>query len=216
GCSTGIHQRAPRRATVRSPDSAATSGGLTIASKWQIGRVANLNYPPRVEAFRPAPWREVAMKAIQRIVAAAAFAFVLPAPADAATTDPEVVIYRFPGVRDDGGAANVGVATVFHCTNFSGVPENIRFVTRNSGGTLKNNDVFSIGHLSTTTMATHVVTAYVNAGLNTGLVGQGTTAIAATSINVICTAMTIEAAATNPIGVALRGIRFNPIPGSQE
>ena len=39
---------------------------------------------------------------------------------------------------------------------------------------------------------------------------------AATSINVICTAMTVDAANAKPTGVALRGIRFNPVPGSQE
>jgi len=44
----------------------------------------------------------------------------------------------------------------------------------------------------------------------------GTTAIAATSINIICTAATVDASAHTPIGVALRGIRFNPVPGSQE
>ena len=53
------------------------------------------------------------MKAIHSMVAALGLAFVLPAPADAAQTDPEVIIYRFPGVRDDGGAASTGVATVF-------------------------------------------------------------------------------------------------------
>jgi 23S rRNA G2445 N2-methylase RlmL len=44
----------------------------------------------------------------------------------------------------------------------------------------------------------------------------GTTAIAATSINIICTAETIDASTAVPIGVARRGIRFSPVPGSQE
>jgi len=44
------------------------------------------------------------MKAIHWTIAATALAFVLPAPASAAQSDPEVIIYRFPGVRDDGGA----------------------------------------------------------------------------------------------------------------
>src|SRR5262252_331017 len=85
-------------------------------------------------AFCPA--REETMKAIHWIVAAAALAYSLPAPATAATSDPEVIIYRFPGVYDDGGPTNNGVATVFHCTNFSGVTENIRIVTRGSDGVL--------------------------------------------------------------------------------
>ena len=43
------------------------------------------------------------MKAIHSMVAVAAITFGLMAPASAATTDPEVIIYRFPGVRDNGG-----------------------------------------------------------------------------------------------------------------
>jgi len=52
--------------------------------------------------------------------------------------------------------------------------------------------------------------------LATGAVSQGTAAIAATSINIICTAMTIDASTIAPVGVALRGIRFSPVPESQE
>jgi hypothetical protein len=40
--------------------------------------------------------------AIHSMIAALGLAFVLPAPADAAQTDPEVIIYRFPGVLDNG------------------------------------------------------------------------------------------------------------------
>jgi len=68
------------------------------------------------------------MKAIHWIIAAVALSFVQPT--QAAQSDPEVIIYRFPGVLDNGGASNTGLATSFHCTNFSGAAENIRFVTR--------------------------------------------------------------------------------------
>jgi hypothetical protein len=157
------------------------------------------------------------MKAIHWIIAAAALAFVQPTPASAAPTDPEVIIYRFAGVRDNGGSTNVGVATSFHCTNFSGVAETIRFVTRNFDGTLLSNHATTIPHLATLTASTHGPLAYINTGLlNTGAVSQGTTAIAATSINIICTAETIDASTAAPVGVARRGIRFNPVPGSQE
>ena len=156
------------------------------------------------------------MKAIRWIIPAAALTFVQPA--QAATTDPEVIIYRFPGVRDDGAAENLGVATVFHCTNFSGVAENIRLVTRDTAGNLLTNRVFNVTHLATVTTPTHPTVLYTDTltTLNTGLVAQGTTAIAATSINVICTAVTIDASAGLPNGFALRGVRFNPAPGSQE
>jgi hypothetical protein len=143
---------------------------------------------------------------------------VAPAqPGQAAVGDPELILYRFPGVTDNGGGANSGVATVFHCTNFSGVAEHIRFVTRRFDGFLLNNSVLIVDHLRTFTAATHPATMFGNEGfLNTGPVLQGTTAIAATSINVICTAMIVDAASPTPVGVSLRGIRFNPAPGSQE
>ena len=48
------------------------------------------------------------------LVAVPGIAFVQPA--QAAQTDPEVIIYRFPGIRDDGGTSFTGIATVFHCT----------------------------------------------------------------------------------------------------
>jgi hypothetical protein len=156
------------------------------------------------------------MKTIHWLVASALMVG-MAAPAAAATTDPEVIIYRFPGVFDNGGANDLGVATSFHCTNFSGVTENIRFVTRGFDGTLLSNVVRVINHLTTTTVSTHGTVAYNEPQtLGTGFVAQGTTAIAATSINIICTAMTIDASTTVPIGVALRGIRFSPVPGSQE
>jgi len=154
------------------------------------------------------------MKTIHRILAVAALSFVQPG--HAATTDPEVIIYRFPGVRDDGSANFFGTATLFHCTNFSGAAETIRFVTRDNLGGLLNNTSMTIQHLGTVTLSTHGVASFVNFTVNTGAVGQGTTAVAATSINIICTAMIIDAANSKPVGVSLRGIRFNPIPGAQE
>ena len=157
------------------------------------------------------------MKVIHWMITALGLIFALPAVADAATTDPEVIIYRFPGVLDDGGGIDAGVATVFHCTNFSGVTENIRFVTRDFAGGLLQNDALSSTHLATKTVVTHQTHAYTSSlNLLTGPIFQGTTAIAATSTNIICTAMTIEASTAAPIGVALRGIRFSPVPGSQE
>src|SRR5262245_60604419 len=150
------------------------------------------------------------MKAIHWTVAAAAFAFVQPA--QAGINDPEVIIYRFPGIRDTGA----DVATVFHCTNFSGVLENVRFVIRRHDTTIATNLVQPINHLQNLTVATHPVNAYNNVGGPTGPLTQGTAAIAATSTNIVCSAMTIDAVASLPTGVVLPGIRFNPVPGSQE
>jgi len=157
------------------------------------------------------------MTKISSAVVSAALAIGMATPASAATSDPEVIVYRFPGVTDSGSGPGFGVATVFHCTNFSGVDENIRFATRRNDGQLVSNKVFIFPHLSTGTLSTHITAAYMqSADLAAQLVLQGTTAIAATSVNVICTAETIDASTTAPVGVARRGIRFNPVPGSQE
>ena len=156
-----------------------------------------------------------AVAAIAAVIAGLSLATMLPAAA--ASTDPEVIIYRFPGVLDDGSAGQSGVATSFHCTSFSGAVEIVRIVVRNFDGTLKANVAFPIGHLATKTASTHSAVLYTEDQVfNTGGVNQGTAAIAATSVNVICTAMTISASSTQPTGFALRGIRFNPIPGTQE
>jgi len=155
------------------------------------------------------------MKAIHWIIAAAALACT--EPVQAGVNDPEIIIYRFPGVLDDGSANNAGVATSFHCTNFSGAFENIRLVTRGPVGALLSNTPITLNHLETRTASTHGTNAYNNEiSLLTGAVTQGTTAIAATSVNIICTAETIDASTAVPIGVARRGIRFSPVPGSQE
>ena len=155
------------------------------------------------------------MKAVHWIIAAAALSSVQPS--QAAFGDPEVIIYRFPGVKDDGLADFTGVATVFHCTNFSGVTELIRYVTRNFDGTLKSNVTHSIGHLNSLGASTKSNFAYgTDVFLTTGLVSGGTTAIAATSTSIVCTATTVDAANSRPTGVSLRGVRFNPAPGTQE
>jgi hypothetical protein len=152
------------------------------------------------------------MKAIHWITAAAALACTEPVLAG--INDPEVIIYRFPGVTD---APTPRIATVFLCTNFSGATENIRYVTRFNNGDLATNKTVTIPHLVTLAAATRGTVAAYPISLNLAAeVLQGTTAIAATSTNIVCTAMTIDAGAPTPIGVALHAIRFSPVPGSQE
>src|SRR5262245_23367599 len=120
----------------------------TIASERQFRIIL-----PPCGGIPPPAHREVVMKAIQWIIAAAALSFVQPL--QAAQSDPEVIIYRFPGVLDNGGGTFAGVATLFICTNFSGVTETIRFVTRSSGGGLLTNTTLFIDHLQTKKAATH-------------------------------------------------------------
>src|SRR5262249_30373967 len=100
------------------------------------------------------------MKMIQWLMVSATLAIGMATPASAGTNDPEIIIYRFPGVRDNGGNPGAGVATVFHCTNFSGATENIRFATRDAGGTLGSNMTILIDHLTTRNASTHLNAAY--------------------------------------------------------
>jgi len=139
-----------------------------------------------------------------------------PAAGPGATTDPQVQVYRFSGIRDDGGAANAGIATLFHCTNFSGVIENFRVQVRSFSGTVLADVTNPIGHNVTITTSTHGTVAYFDdVVLNTGIVNQGSARIWATSTSIVCTAATVDAAAAGPSGIALNGIRFNPIPGTE-
>ena len=150
------------------------------------------------------------MKSLRYLITAAALAFTFPA--QAGINDPEVIIYRVSGVVDD----TTVLATSFHCTNFSGVTENIRIVVRDLGGTVKANVANSVPHLNTLIYSTHDVFIYGDFKLETGAIIGGTAAIAATSVNITCTAMQVQTNVTNAVGIALHMTRFNPIPGTQE
>src|SRR3954454_21594863 len=149
------------------------------------------------------------MKSVRHLIAVAALAFTMPA--QAGVNDPEVVIYRASGVVDAGVTA-----TSFHCTNFSGVTENVRIVVRGLGSSILANTVVPVAHLNTAILSTQDVFIYSDSSLATGATGGGTAAIAATSVNVTCTAMQVQTNVTNPVGIALHMTRFNPITGTQE
>src|SRR6185436_11756372 len=76
------------------------------------------------------------------------------------TTDPQMQIYRFTGLRDNGGAVNAGTATVLHCTNFSGSTETLRLQIRQFTGTVVKDNTFNVTHNYTFTIATHGVAAF--------------------------------------------------------
>src|SRR5262249_26995219 len=156
------------------------------------------------------------MKAIHWTIAAASLAFVQPTPALAAQSDPEVLIYRGAGVTDVGGSSFIGTATAVHCTNFSGVDENIRFVIRSGQGALLANRAITVSHLNTATVVTKPEAIFTGTSLITGGIQQGTVAVASTSINVTCTAMLVQADLGTPVGIALHMTRFNPIPATEE
>jgi hypothetical protein len=156
------------------------------------------------------------MKLLSSVVAAAILSAILPA--QGATTDPLKTIYRVPGVRDNGGGAQTGVATSFFCSNLSSVPETIRFVVRSAAGTVVGDQSFQMPSLRTVTASTHETTLFSETLVLTpgsGII-QGMAVILSTSLNVHCSAMIVDAAATVPQGIALHMVRVNPAPNTQE
>ena len=131
------------------------------------------------------------MKSIHSKIATMALVLGFPAAATAAVGDPEIILYRVTGIHANGGQ------TQLICTPFSGVTENIRFVTREADGTLVDNQVFAVPHANTKNFLSTIATT-------------GSAAIAGTSNQVIC-----EVGISAGLG-SLRMIRFNPISGAQE
>jgi hypothetical protein len=129
-----------------------------------------------------------------------------------ATGDPLKVLYRISGITD-----KAGVATSFHCSNFSGVTESMTLVVRNFNGTVLANTSFSMAPSQTKTVSTRGTNLYAeDVTLNTGPVTQGLALIRATSIDIICSAMTVNATAALPQGFDLHMVRSNPMAGTQE
>ena len=128
------------------------------------------------------------------------------------------VIYVVPGVRDDGGAFNAGVATSFHCTNTDTQLRQLRFTLRGPIGNLVANATYNVPPQFAFTASTHFTNLYrEDVQLAAGfIVDEGTTYISATSPSIFCTAMTVDAASTSPNGIALHMIRRNPASGSEE
>jgi hypothetical protein len=150
------------------------------------------------------------MQSLRYLIAVAALAFTMPA--QAAVGDPEVILYRTAGVVD----ADSGWATTFLCTNFSGVNGTLTVVTRGATSTITVNHTVIIPHLNTVALSTREVFLFADTNMNTGVVNPGTAAIAATSVNITCSAVQVQSNNAAPLMVKLHMTRFNPIPGTQE
>lgn len=127
------------------------------------------------------------------------------------------LIYLAAGVRDSGSAENVGVATTFHCSNFSPAIQQIKIQLRQYNGTVSANSTFNVGAADTLTKSTHLTAITEDApGLAPGVVfNQGSVAISATTPNFTCTAYVADA--TNGVEIGnLHFQRFNARAGSQE
>jgi hypothetical protein len=156
------------------------------------------------------------MKIAKWMGVAAAIACTAP-PAQAATTDPLMVLYVWSGAKDDGGATNVGVASSIHCSSFSNVSETLQWLVKDNFGGVKANVTLNVTIGQTLTASTHGTTAYSESlFLNTGTLAQGSMAVLATSTSIFCTAQVLDASLSVPTGMSLHGIRFNPIPGTSE
>jgi hypothetical protein len=135
----------------------------------------------------------------------------------AAVGDPLKVIYRVTNVIDNGGASNTGVATSITCTNLSMVTETLNVVIRSVNGVAKANVSVNVGTQGAWTGSTHGTNVFFeNVSLATGIVQQGNATIRATTSNMICSVVLVDAAASFPQGIALHLVRFNPMAGSQE
>ncbi len=176
------------------------------------------------------------MKLASSILALATLAVILPAEAqpqprkqgtaplvpDEAVSSPFKVIYRVSGVTDNGSApalvnASSGVATSFHCSNFSGIDEKLKFVIRAAEPTTTKIIVIPAG--KTITASTHGTVVFNDdLFLSPGVViQQGAAIISATSAQTIfCSAMILDANNPVPVGIALHMVRFNPANGTQE
>jgi hypothetical protein len=127
-------------------------------------------------------------------------------------------IYIIPGVRDDGGGTNAGIATTVNCTNVSGIPVNIRVLAFNYFGDKKADETYtSIAHTQNLSVSTHF-TAFFTAenSLSTGPMEPGVIDIEATNAAVFCAASVEDAATTSASGWDLHMVRVNAAPGTQE
>ncbi len=180
--------------------------------------------PPRTFLER------VIMKSISAsIVAVALLAAILPAQAqrshpEGAAPEPKAVgdplqrIYRLSGVSDNGGGAERGRATSFHCTSISTVNETLRIRVRDFNGAIVGERTVTIAPNRTRTMSTHLTRMFVeDAVLSPGEpINQGSAEIFATSNEVFCSVMIVDAEVIFPEGIELHLVRFNAIAGTQE
>jgi len=126
----------------------------------------------------------------------------------------ETVIYRFAGASASG--AN-GLNTTINCTNFSGLPADVRAALRDSVGNLLVNITSPIANLATMTFATNPGPGEVPLNFpGMIVVPAGTVAIAATTLAMICSAQVFDSSGGGRTGYSLRGVRFSPYPGSEE
>jgi hypothetical protein len=137
-------------------------------------------------------------------------------PAHAAFPD-LTIIYRASGVTDDGQGEEVGIATAFHCTNFSNKKVRIKFLLRGRDGALVSAKFGEILPKATYIATTHDTQIFgSDVFLSEGISFEGSIQIAATHPNVLCSAMIVDATTDETMGMNLPMVRYNPAPGTTE
>jgi hypothetical protein len=144
----------------------------------------------------------------------AATSLVGPSTASAVTFPSLTTIYIGTGIRDDAGDGNAGIATVFNCTNVSGVSVDVRFLVLTFNGAIVASHLQRISHGDTDTVSTDVTAIFSDGSvLDTGSVNQGAVNIESTESAVFCTAtMVDDARGFTEIPL----VRVNPHPGTME
>jgi hypothetical protein len=135
-----------------------------------------------------------------------------------ASGGPAFIIYRASGVFDNGGGSGSGTATLVHCTNASGVPEDLLVVVRQfDGSVLVSRTVTPVPSFRTVTLGTHSANTFpLDTNLATGGVDQGMVAIGSTTTDMFCSFMVVDAASTTAQGISLHLVRYNSSSGTQE
>src|SRR5215472_14291148 len=104
----------------------------------------------------------------------------------------ETTVYRFTGAAATGSH---GLNTAVSCTNFSGVPIDVRAAIRDSFTNLLVNITSPLPHLGTVTFNTNPNPGPGEVPLsfpNMVIQPAGTVAIAVTNINMVCTAQIVD------------------------
>jgi hypothetical protein len=142
---------------------------------------------------------------------AAGFSFAAtPAQAASAT------IYVVSGVYDSGSGSNAGVATSFHCTNLDRAQNTVTVTVHDTIGAVAGGGPTTLSRRQSVTVSTHFTTLFADASLSSGQVTQGYAVIAATSSNLVCSEMIVDASASVPNGIALHMQRRTPLANTQE
>jgi hypothetical protein len=127
------------------------------------------------------------------------------------------VIYRASGVLDDGSAANLGTATVFHCTNYGKADTELRVILYNGTGVVVADMSLVVQNNITRSFSSHQTLAFEDYVWATpGPIKQGSAKIMSTSLNVACSGAVVPADAGIPQGTPLHLSRFNEASGQED